>query len=336
VNGLELHYQPNTPIAINGRNATPKDLAVGQVVRALTKGTGEQLAITRLQIRHLMVASLQDISDGHAKAMGQTIVLDEGARLPPGLAKGQKVAISGFVGPGGTIIVTRLDAVSADSPDSVTGEVSKNGRGDRTIGGVTVDADDTNLTMGETVRAEGRYANGRFQADHVERDDAPPRTGRFVIQGPVKESGGDRLNVGGKRLAVDPTSSVKHELPGAGAWVRIEGHRRGRELLIEKIDLQGRALPNLSDSQERARKDGKRAEHNSGSGRERSEREEREEREEQIEREERVEREEREEQIERVEREEQIERVEREELPEREERQEQPERPEREEVQERD
>lgn len=256
VNGLELHYQADTPIAVNGKAASPKDLAVGQVVRAQAKGKDDQFAIARLQIRYVMVAPLQDISASHAQVMGKNVRLENGAQLPGALEPGQKVAVSGFVGPGGAVFATRLDAVSPDTPDSINGEVSRDEKGRRTIGGVPVDGVAAELRAGESARAEGRFENGRLLAERVEHDEPAGRAERFIIQGAVKETGKDSLDVGGKRLVLGPASADKHEpLPRAGSWVRVEGVRRGKDLQIEKVEVQGRILPASRDLQEKSRKE---------------------------------------------------------------------------------
>jgi hypothetical protein len=327
VNGLELHYQPTTPVAINGRAGSPKDLAIGQVIRAQAAGVGDQLAISRLQVRHLMVAPLQDINAGRAQVMGQTIVLDEDARLPAGLTRGQKVAISGFIGAGGIIIATRLDTVPADTPDSITGEVSLNGQGQNMIAGVVLDGAGANIKPSENVRAEGRYDNGSFHADRVERDELPSPAERFVIQGPVKEVGKDKINVGGKQFAVDPSAPGKQELPHAGQWVRVEGQRRGQDMLINKIEVQEKILPSHSGTNERSPKNGAaQAPRGTSSTGERSEKTESSERAESPERHEEVEKPETPERPEKVEAPERPEKVE---APERPEKVEAPERPER-------
>lgn len=252
VNGLELHYQSTTPIAINGRGATIKDLAVGQVVRVQARGMGDQLAISSLQVRHLMVATLQDINNGHALAMGRKVLIDPNAPLPSNLSNGSKIAISGFAGPDGTLVATRLDTVPADSPDSISGEVSRNNQGHWTIDGMAVDAPNAELKPGEIVRAEGRFDEGRFKADRVVRDEPPSHSARFVIQGLVRQSGRNRLNIGDKKLAVDPAAHPHRELPKAGTWVRAEGQRLGKELLIQKFEVQERILPDRHDTGEKS------------------------------------------------------------------------------------
>lgn len=248
VNGLELHYQSSTPIAINGRRAATKDLAVGQVVRIQARGLGDQLAISSLQVRHLMVATLQDINNGHALAMGRKVLIDPNAPLPSNLSSGNKIAFSGFAVSDGTIVATRLDAVPTDSPDSISGEVSKDNQGRLTIDGMAVDAPNADLKPGEIVRAEGRFDEGRFKADRVVRDEPPSRSERFVIQGLVKQSGRNRLSIGDKKLAVDPAAHPHHELPKAGTWVRVEGQRLGKELLIQKFEVQEKILPDRRDA----------------------------------------------------------------------------------------
>lgn len=244
VNGLELHYQPITPVTISGKAASPKDLAVGQVVHARATGKGDQFNISSLHVRHVMVGKLQTVEAGKLLAMGQTIILAEGSRLPPGLSQGQKVAISGFAGPNGAIYATRIDAAASDSPDSLSGKVTRDNQGHPAIGGLRVEGAGADLKPGEQVRVEGRFDNGSFHTDRVERDQPLGKAERFVVQGPVKASGKDSLNIGEKQFKLDTANSAKADLPKPGQWVRIEGQRQNDELLIQKLQIQERVLPN--------------------------------------------------------------------------------------------
>jgi hypothetical protein len=244
VNGLELHYQSNTPVTISGKAGSPKDLAVGQVVHARAAGKGEQFNILSLHVRHVMVGSLQAVAAGQLQAMGQAIIPTDGSQLPPGLARGQKVAISGFAGANGAIYATRIDAAPADSPDSLSGKVARDNQGHPMIGGLRLEGAGADLKPGEQVRVEGRFDNGNFHADRVERDLPPGKAERFVIQGPVKASGKDRLNIGEQQFKLDSAGSAKTDLPKPGQWVRVEGRQKNDELLIQKLQIQERVLPN--------------------------------------------------------------------------------------------
>lgn len=243
VNGLELHYQSTTPVAINGRAGSPKDLAIGQVVRAQATGNGDQLSLRGVQVRHLLVGTLQGLDGKHLQALGQNIALDEAAVLPNKLAAGTRVAVSGFIGPRGRLVATRVDAVSADTPDSITGEAGQNSQGRTTIGGVALDIHDNNLKPGDMARAEGRFEQGQIRGARVNPDEHSRNARQMIIQGPVQESGGSGLTVGGQRFTVDQATRMQHGLPETGQWVRVDGARDGDAFRARSIEIQERPLP---------------------------------------------------------------------------------------------
>lgn len=183
VNGLELHYHPTTPVTIHGRTASPNDLEVGQVVRALAEGQGDQLTVQRVHVRHLLVAQVEGLDSGALRAQGRNISLNPGTVLPAGLVPGVKVAVSGFVGAQGHSVATRLDVVPDDTPDSLTGEVQRNARGELTVDGVTLEGRLPKLEPGDRVRAEGRYAQGRMEVTRFGREERTMPADRVVIQG---------------------------------------------------------------------------------------------------------------------------------------------------------
>src|SRR5262245_41564426 len=54
VNGLEIQYDENTPVTINGRPATTKQLAPGQVVAVETRAGAGQLAAEKIAVMRVL------------------------------------------------------------------------------------------------------------------------------------------------------------------------------------------------------------------------------------------------------------------------------------------
>ena len=238
VNGLELHYQPTTPVNIHGRTASPMDLKVGQVVQALAKGQGDQLTLQRVHVRHLLIAQVQGLDSGGLRAQGRNISLNPGAVLPAGLVPGVKVAVSGFVGAQGHSVATRLDVVPDDTPDSLTGEVQRNARGELTVDGVTLEGRLPKLEPGDRVRAEGRFAQGRMEVTRFEREERAMPVDRVVIQGLVRHADKSGLNIGGQRFVIDTQTRGKQAPPRAGEWAIVDAIRKGNTFHAREVEAQ--------------------------------------------------------------------------------------------------
>lgn len=259
VNGLELHYAPSIPVTLHGQAATPKELAVGLVVRALARGQGDQLAVQRVQVRHLLVATIQGIDPGELHAQGRTISLSPDAVLPSGLVPGAKVAVSGFVGTHGHAVATRLDVVPGDTPDSLTGEVTRDARGELSVDGVVLEGHLPKLVPGDTVRAEGRFAQGRMYITRVEREARVMPVDRVVIQGSIRHTDKSGLSIGGQRFLVDPQTRVKQTLPRVGEWAIIDAVREGRHFHAREVENQLRPGIDLDKPDQREKDAARRA-----------------------------------------------------------------------------
>jgi hypothetical protein len=251
VNGLELHYASTTPVTLHGQAVSPKELAVGQVVRALAMGQGDQLALQRIQVRHLLIATIQGINAGELRAQGRNISLSPNVVLPSGLAPGVKVAVSGLAGTRGHAVATRLDVVPDDTPDSLTGEVTRNADGELSVDGVVLAGRLLRLVPGDTVRAEGHFAQGRMNVTRIEREERIMPIDRIVIQGSIRHADKSGLNIGGQHFLIDPQTRVKQTLPHAGEWAIIDAVRVGQHFHAREVDTQTRPGIDLDKSSKR-------------------------------------------------------------------------------------
>lgn len=356
VNGLELNYAESTPVTLFGRAASTRDLAVGQVVRALALDRGGRFDLNHIQIDHLMVARVQAVKPGKLLVQGRNILLSPGAIVSPAFASGAKLAISGYRDAQGNAVATRLDVVPGDTPDSLTGKVERNAQGRLSIDDVVLEGDTGRLKPGDSVRAEGRLEPGRMQITRLDREERAILTDRVVVQGLVRQAGPAGIDVNGQRFALDKNTQIRNALPRPGEWAIVDAVRDQNSLRAQEVEVQAAPrdprLPTDAPSRENSRRkdapntgdsleSGNASRNESGENRneatERTERTERQETAERAESHETMDRSERTEQVERIEKVERpekteverVERVEKTERPERAERVERPERTER-------
>ena len=132
VNGLEVHYEANTPISENGRSADAGALAVGQVVSIEAVATPGGLRARDVAIVHVLEGPVTRSPGGGLAVMGQRLALLPGARVAAGanaLAPGQMVKVSGLRTPAGQIQATRVAPAPGLAVASAIGEAPPTGPG---------------------------------------------------------------------------------------------------------------------------------------------------------------------------------------------------------------
>lgn len=134
VNGIEVHYNPSTPILINAQPASSAALSVGQtvLVRAADAGNGAAQARS-IQIAEAAVGAVTaiDASAGIFHVAGQPVRLDPatlfGPGLGPDLARAAKIGdtlrVSGLRTANGTIAATRVDRATLAVPAAMAPSV---------------------------------------------------------------------------------------------------------------------------------------------------------------------------------------------------------------------
>ena len=136
VNGLEIHYDRDTPVRLDGRPATGTALAVGQIVDIEARlGTGG-LRAQRLDVVHQLAGRIEQVdrSAGRIEVAGTPVHLPAGGfgasidRLNPG----EPVLVSGLRLPDGSLQATRVDPVDR-LPPSLGGIDNGLPRGSRSV-----------------------------------------------------------------------------------------------------------------------------------------------------------------------------------------------------------
>jgi hypothetical protein len=144
------------------------------------------------------------------------------------------------------VVATRLDVVPDDTPDSLTGEVQRNARGELTVDGVTLEGRLTRLEPGAKVRVEGRYAQGRMEVTRFEREERAMHVDRVIVQGLVRHADKSGFNIGGQHFLIDTQTRGKQAPPGAGEWAIVDAVRKGNAFHAREVEAQSHPGNNVN------------------------------------------------------------------------------------------
>jgi len=254
VNGVEVEYQPETPMQRDGAQAPLSDLAVGQWVALQASGQGEQLQARRIVVLDAAVGPLSsvDAAGGRFVVMGQRAVALEAADLA-GLQAGDWVRVSGQRLASGEIRATRVQAWAAGEAQ-VTGPLRRAPDGTPRVGETPVMSRDPALLVGADDGAEvavrGEWAEGRLIANELQRQPTRSAVGsvrEVLLQGYVHALNGQELELGYGALTLSDATRVRGgelEALSVGQAVRVRG----------RVDAQQRVMVELLEFQRESRR----------------------------------------------------------------------------------
>lgn len=252
VNGMEIHYDPETPLEINGRPATASDLAVGQLVLAEATGNGDEVAARNISVQYAVSGPIARVSvaSGQLQIMGQAVQIT-GHTINPAssnianLHAGDFVQVSGLRKQDGTIVAARIDRVPAQNEVSVNGPVSQVGDHEFSVSGLRITHALGNVpkevAVGREVHVSGQLRNGLLKAEKIDVAPAVPFGGieqRLELQGYLHAShAADKLSVGQTQLEISPQTVIGGEL-APDQLVRVSARfTPDKRLVVEHIEV---------------------------------------------------------------------------------------------------
>lgn len=247
VNGIEVEYEPSTPVERGGRSSPLGDLVVGQLVALQAGGTGDQLRATRIAVIDAAVGPLTalDAAAGRFEVMGQVATALERSDLQ-GLVVGDWVRVSGQRISSGEIRATRVQRAVAGQA-VVTGPYASSGAGGARVGDtpLTLSSPPDGVVPGQEVGVRGQWVDGRLQVQALQVQ--PTRAAvagsrEVLLQGYVHGLSGRELQLGYESLVLDERSRIEG---GDLAALRVDQpvQVRGRvderqRLLVERLEFR--------------------------------------------------------------------------------------------------
>ncbi|HEY1286879.1 MAG TPA: DUF5666 domain-containing protein [Burkholderiales bacterium] len=268
VNGIEVHYDANTQVALNGDLSSAGALRIGQVVSVLAIGSGTQARAHWIDVVDAAVGPVTGVENAGAmlQVNRERVRIEPSTVFGPGLGRAQLASaqagdilrVSGLRNAEGVIVATRVEtappgtrALAADPADPslgrflVEGYVTDAGSQAVRVGPTRFRvAPDVapQLARGQLVRLEGRREGGNRiveRADFLSGpfDVRPQRTLRMEQLGP--RSGDDRRGGGGGDGDRGGRDSGDRSGSGGDAMDRSGRDGGGAVDRVERVDRSG-------------------------------------------------------------------------------------------------
>ena len=253
VNGVELHYDPSTPVSADGLPTSLSELAVGQVVAVQAMGVGDELSARRIVVMHAVVGPVGrvDGATGQLEVMGQSVRVADQATLA-GLRPGNWVQVSGYRLLSGEVAASRVERIAPQAQAQVTGQmgaISDDGFG---LYGARVKVDKNRLSddavPGTEVSVRGRWDGTTLHAQDLTV--APSRqivgrVERVVLEGYVHAVFGDEVSLGNRVVTLAPgvrITGVSGDLLAVNQRVQVSGRvGEDQRVTVDRVNVRSRA-----------------------------------------------------------------------------------------------
>lgn len=261
VNGIEVHFNPDTPVQVDGKSATHQSLALGQVAEIIAKNVGNRMIAQSIRINHTISGPITtiDTTGRQLQVLGQTVqfgrrsvVADGKVSLmdPTSLVKGQFVKISGLRTPNGTVIASRIERTGASRNIGIRGTVLSRDGALVSVNGTLVKlrglAVVSSVRKGNVVSIRGILTANTIDANLLAIQSPIPFGGdvrRVNIEGYLDQTTDRRtLKIGQANLLISDTTNIiggDESSITSGRRVRISGRlSQNGQIEVDGITLE--------------------------------------------------------------------------------------------------
>ena len=201
VNDLEVEYDADTQIQIDGNAANATQLRLGQQVQAQIELRDGKVYASNITIQHEVIAQVEslDLQANTLTVMGQQITVDSSTHGDwQTLEVGDVVAVSGYRQVDEQILATDIAKRSTDQQWLLRGELHQHGD-ELYIGQFPVSTDIANAQPGERISLSGQMSHDSVKVSHVQVENSIPFDGkveRLLIEGRWQDSSHYRYSGG--------------------------------------------------------------------------------------------------------------------------------------------
>lgn len=260
VNGVEIHYDINTPVTVDGRLSTARDLAPGQVVSVRASGAGPELTAQTIAVMHAAIGPVSSLNSwrGEMQVLGQTVQAGQSGdhNRFSNLKTGDWVQVSGHRLSNGTIAASRIETTPPRQEARLNGYVTQIDSQGFEVNGTRVQHDagllPPGLTRGMEVSVAGRWDGAHLKAQHIQPEPTRQSIGNVdhvVIEGYVHALDGKELNLGNRIIALEPDTRItgRNDLK-VDQRIQVSG-RSGADQRInpERIEIKQGLTPYIQE-----------------------------------------------------------------------------------------
>ena len=238
VNGVEVHYDNNTPVTVDGRLTSVRELAVGQVVVTRALGFGQEVTAKHIAVVHAAVGPISHINHqtGEMHVLGQVVRASESRDLSH-LKVGDWTQISGHRLANGAIMASRIETNPTSLEARINGQVTHVDAKGYEIHGARIEHDfksnPANIFKGMEISVAGHWNGANLQAQHVQVEPTRQAIGQvdhLVIEGYVHALRGKEINLSSQSIVLD-------------SKVQIAGDNKEDLRLNQRVLVSGRISP---------------------------------------------------------------------------------------------
>ncbi len=266
VNGVEVHYDNNTPVFDNGKQSKLSELAVGKMVMLKADRIGARMQAQAIGMFDAVAGPVGrvDVGRHQIQVMGQTVRVDQNTiQQMNSVPSGAKVRVSGHRLENGEIVATRVDVVKGTDVVSTLGLVTGVAKDGFLVSGTRVNIDNRKvldtLNVGSEVRVGGAWDGKAIKADRVEVQPIKTmmsRSDAAIVEGFFGSRDSNKLSVYGTEVQlsqgktgdknVDESKVVKIEMRREknGEWVADKVEARKGKLFEKDLQFKNEIDPN--------------------------------------------------------------------------------------------
>ncbi len=243
VNGVEIHYDPDTPVSVDGQSSTIHGLAAGQMVVVRAHGIGNEVTARNIAVVNAVVGPIDGINPatGEMRILDQTIQVRGSDRLA-NLKTGEWVQVSGHRLSNRAVVASHIEPYQPHAQAriaKINGHITQVDTKGFSVDGTRIElkqqALPADITLGVEVSVSGHWDNASLQAQHIQVDPTLNSMGdveHVVIEGYVHALHGRELHLSNRIITLE-------------ADVQISGDEKDTIDLNQLVQVSGRLGPDL-------------------------------------------------------------------------------------------
>lgn len=259
VNGVEVHYDNNTPVTVDGRLSTIRELAVGQVVVTRALGSGQEVIAKHIAVVHAAIGPISHINPltREMHVLGQVVQVTEPRDLS-NFKPGDWAQISGHRLANGAIVASRIEAATTATDAKINGHITHVDAKGFEINGARIQHDaksfPTKVSVGMEIAVAGHWNGNHLQAQHMQIEPTRQAIGQvnhLVIEGYVHAVRGKEINIANQSITLDSKAQVagdnKEELK-LNQRVQVSGRvSPDQRIIADRIELKPESPTSLPE-----------------------------------------------------------------------------------------